>query len=421
MGNEQYDVVVVGAGLAGSSLAGALAALSDKRIAVLERAIPQAIINPSPDSRPISLSYGSQQVLKTLGWWGSLSAYAAPIQGVHVSQVGHMGIVDFKATDFHIPALGYAIPYDYLHQKLYEVTAGSHQVSFIQVESIDWITNQSGCTKVGMHCSGQQKELCTQLLLVADGSYSDCRRLVGIDSVLQDNGLIAISGELSLLSPHAGKALQRFSDKGVIAILPLADPNRVQFVLSLTEAQKEGMHFWGASRWLAFWRESLRGYLTVESQKITAEFKLQTQMATEVIRPGVILLGHAAHTIYPLAAQGFNLTLRDVAALVEVLVSAMNDSPTDWAGPKTLRAYADWREKEAWQLKRFTQVLQSLFQLNVPGLGHLRGLGLMALDGLSGGKKNLGRWLLGLGGKVPKLARGVLPVQYKNEKRNHDS
>ena len=413
MGNQHYDVIVVGAGLAGSSLAGALVTISNKRIAVLERSIPQAITHLNPQSRPISLSYGSQQVLATLGWWENLSAHAIPINTVNVSQVGRMGVVDFKANDFHIPALGYVIPYDYLHQQLYEVTAGSNQVDFIQIESIDAIANQSGSSTLSVRRDNQVKNLSAQLLLVADGAHSDCRKLLGIDSVAEDEGFVAIAGELHLTTPHAGKALQRFSDKGVIAILPLSDPHRVQFVLSVTETQKETMKFWGKSRWLAFWQESLRGYLLVESQKITTEFKLETQMAMEVIRPGVVLLGNAAHTIYPLAAQGFNLTLRDVAALIELLVSAMNEFPTDWASPKILRAYADWREKDARQLKRFTQLLQSLFHLKIPGLDHLRGLGLMALDGLPGGKKYLGRWLLGLGGKVPKLARGVLPVQYK--------
>jgi 2-octaprenyl-6-methoxyphenol hydroxylase len=420
--NQHYDVIVVGAGLAGSSLAGALAAISDKRIAVLERSLPQAITNPNPQSRPISLSYGSQQVLTTLGWWEALSAHAIPINEVNVSQVGRMGIVDFKAKDFNIPALGYVIPYDYLHQQLYEVTAGNNQVDFIQVAHIDSIANRSGGSILSLRCNNEVKDLSTQLLLVADGADSDCRKLLGINSVAEDKGFVAISGELSLTTPHAGKALQRFSEKGVIAILPLSDPHRVQFVLSLTEKQKEAMKFWGKSRWLAFWQESLRGYLLVESQKITAEFKLEMQMATEVIRPGVVLLGNAAHTIYPLAAQGFNLTLRDVAALIELLVSAMNESPTDWASLKTLRDYADWREKDARQLKRFTQRLQSLFHLKIPGLDHLRGWGLMALDGLPGGKKNIGRWLLGLGGKVPKLARGVLPVQYKiDQEVHHDS
>jgi 2-octaprenyl-6-methoxyphenol hydroxylase len=185
--------------------------------------------------------------------------------------------------------------------------------------------------------------------------------------------------------------------------------------LSLTAQQKEAMSFWSKSRWLAFWRKSLRGRLLIESQTITGEFPLRAQMAAEVVRPGVVLLGNAAHTIYPLAAQGFNLTWRDVAALVELLVAAMNDSPVDWAGQNVLAAYADWREKDAQQLKRFTHYLQSLFQLKFPGLDHVRGLGLMALDGLPIGKKQLGRWLMGLGGKVPKLARGVLPAQYLQE------
>jgi 2-octaprenyl-6-methoxyphenol hydroxylase len=418
---QAYDVIVVGAGLAGSSLAGALADVSDKRIAVLERSLPQAITSPNPESRPISLSYGSQQALATLGWWEGLQAHAAPIKAVQVSQRGRMGVVDFKAADFKVPALGYVVPYDYLHQQLYQATAGSAQVDFIQVAGIDAIANQAGGTTLTVQTQDESKELHTQLLIVADGANSDCCQLLGIAAEKKAQGSVALSGELALGGPHHGKALQRFTDQGVIAILPLADPQRVRFVLSATTEQQSVMSAWGRTRWLRFWQESLRGYLLVESAKITAEFPLQTQMAVEVVRPGVVIMGNAAHTVYPLAAQGFNLTWRDVAALIELLVEAMSDSPSDWVGLHVLRRYADWREKDARQLKRFTSGLQSLFQLRLPLLDHLRGLGLMALDALPVGKSNLGRWLMGLGGKVPKLMRGVLPEQHlSGEEVRHD-
>ena len=98
----------------------------------------------------------------------------------------------------------------------------------------------------------------------------------------------------------------------------------------------------------------------------------------------------------------------------------MYESPIDWASQSVLTDYANWREGDARQLHRFTQCLQSGFSLKLPGFDHMRGLGLMALDGFLGGKKNLGRWLLGLGGKVPKLMRGVMPVQYNEVKEVSD-
>lgn len=416
---QQYDIVIVGAGLTGSSLAGALAAVTDKRIAVLERSLPQAITSPNSESRPISLSYGSQQALASMGWWDRLSAQAAPIRSVCVSQVGRLGIVDFKAGQFGLPALGYAIPYDYLHQALYEATAGHPQVDFIQIQGIESIDSQSGSTHLSLQKQGVRETIQTKLLVAADGANSDCCQLLNISSQAKDSGSVALSGELQLASAHKGKALQRFSKEGIIAILPLADPHRVRFVLSLTAEQKEATQLWGKKRWLAFWKESLRGHLMVEACKKSAEFPLQTQLAAEVVRPGVVILGNAAHTIYPLAAQGFNLTLRDVAALVELLVDAMNDGPVDWAGQETLSAYAQWREKDARQLKCFTEFLQGAFNVQIPGFDHVRGLGLMALDMLPGGKQRMGRWLLGLGGKVPKLMRGVLPTQYSQPEVEH--
>lgn len=409
---EQYDVVIVGAGLAGSSLAGALAAVSDKRIAVLELSLPEAIVSPSAQSRPICLNYGSQQALATLGWWTGLQSHAAPIQSVQVSQQGRMGVVNFVAEELGVPALGYVIPYDYLHQQLYQVTAGSAQVDFIQVSGIESIANQSAGTTLTVRRGVERQELCARLLVVADGANSDCCELLGIRAQKEDQEAVAVSGELMLASPHQGKALQRFTQQGVIAILPLADPQRVRFVLSLSAEQHGVMSTWGRVRWLRFWQQALRGYLLVDSVKVGDKFPLQIQMATEVVRPGVVIMGNAAHTIYPLAAQGFNLTWRDVAALVELLVAAINDTPSDWAGMAVLQRYVQWRQTDAQQLKQFTSGLQSLFQLRLPILGHLRGLGLMALDALPAGKSRLGRWLMGMGGKVPQLMRSVLPTQY---------
>lgn len=412
MTSRAYDIAVVGAGLAGSSLAGALAAVSDKRVVILERHIPQAVTEPDPQSRPISLSYGSQQALATLGWWDALSAYATPIQSVNVSQMGRMGVVDFNAADFDVPALGYVVPYDYLHQQLYQATADNEQVTFLSVSGIDAIVHKEGHTELQFQQDGKTQVLRVPLMVAADGTRSDCRQLLGIASEDRNVGSVALSGELQLVNAHANQALQRFSEMGVIAILPLADPKRVRFVLSLTAAQKEKVSQWGNRRWMRFWQQALRGRLIVESQRVTAEFPLSTQMAKEVHRPGAVLLGNAAHTIYPLAAQGFNLTWRDVAALIELLVNAMNDTPSEWASSEVLAAYAQWREKDARQLKCFTDAMQNLFQIKIPLLDHLRGLSLMALDGLPGGKAELGRWLMGVGGKVPKLMRGVLPVQY---------
>ena len=416
MAVQEYDIAVVGAGLAGSSLAGALAAVSNKRVVVLERHIPQAISDPSPESRPISLSYGSQQALATLGWWDALSEYVTPIQSVEVSQMGRMGVVNFSAADFEVPALGYVVPYDYLHQQLYQATADNKQVTFLSVDGIDRIEYQGGQTQLQFQQNGDSATLQARLVIAADGTRSDCRQLLGIESESADRGSVALSGELQLTSSHQGQALQRFSELGVIAILPLADPKRVRFVLSVSAQQKEKVSSWGKRRWLRFWQRALRGRLMVESQKLTGEFPLSTQMAKEVQRPGVVLLGNAAHTIYPLAAQGFNLTWRDVAALVELLVDAMNDAPSEWASGGVLNAYAQWRDKDARQLKCFTDAMQNLFQIKIPLLDHLRGLSLMALDSLPGGKAELGRWLMGVGGKVPKLMRGVLPVQHDNQK-----
>ena len=161
------------------------------------------------------------------------------------------------------------------------------------------------------------------------------------------------------------------------------------------------MHIW--------WQQVLRGRLVVLEHSLGQRFPLSTQMADVSVAPCVVLLGNAAHTIYPLAAQGFNLTLRDIAALCELLVQAIGDSPQNWASTPVLQQYAQWRDGDARALQHLTQGLDKAFSLHLPGLDHMRGIGMLALDMLPGSKAALGRFLLGLGGRVPKLARGVLP------------
>lgn len=404
---QRYDVVVVGAGLAGSALVSLLAATTDWRIAVLEKNLPEAVQNPDPASRPISLAHASQQIFSAMGWWDALQDVSAPIKRVEVSQMGRMGVVNFQPGDFDLSALGYVVPYDFLQQALYQVMSSSAKVSYISSQEINSIAESSGTVTIDFSSGGCARQISTGLLVAADGAGSSCRSCLGIKANVDDRGAKAYTGELVLTRSHHQAAYQRFSNDGALAVLPLADERRARCVLSVTAEQAARQAKWSSARWLDFWRGQMRGRLGIDAVVMGQAYPLQTVSVHEVVRPGVVLLGNAAHTIYPLAAQGFNLALRDAAALVETLLDARACNPEDWASQATLASYAQWRQNDASEIQRITRWLADGFNLAWPGVDHLRGLALAALDALPWGKWRLGRQLLGLGGRVPKLARGV--------------
>lgn len=409
MNNFTDRIIVVGAGLAGSSVAGLLAQLTNKKILLLERSLPTAITDPSQNSRPISISYATHAALSTMGWWDQIEPYATPIERVEVSQMGHLGSVQFDAQSLGVPNLGYSVPYDYLHQTLYEATCSNKQVSFLQSDHITDIHAQPDGVRVTYQKGTEDNIIDGRLLIAADGTHSDCRAKLGIPHRGGDKGNIAITGELTLSAPHHNHAYQRFTDVGIVAVLPLSQQKSARFVLSLSADQARETEKWGGKQWFTFFHHAFRGRLLITAVNRSGEFPIQTQLATHCIEPGVVLFGNAAHTMFPLAAQGFNLTMRDGAALSELLCQSIQSDSEHYANPGVLKEYAAWREKEAVQLASFTQGVEKLFSSPFKTVGHARGLGLLSVDACSMMKATLGRWLLGLGGRVPQLSLGILP------------
>lgn len=406
-------IIVIGAGLAGSSIAGLLAHLTNKKIVILERSLPAAITDPSPNSRPISMSYATQAILETVGWWEKIRTFATPIESVEVSQAGHLGSIQFDAASLKVPNLGYSVPYDYLHQALYEATCANEQVHFLQSDSITDINSKPDGISIAYTKGREACQVAGHLLIAADGTQSDSRTKLAISHQGEDTGNRAITGELTLAAPHENRAYQRFTQLGIVAVLPLPQQKRARFVLSLSAEQAQSTEQWRDRRWLDFFQKTFRGRLLITETKRGGSFPIQTQLATQSTAPHTILFGNAAHTLFPLAAQGFNLTMRDGAALVELLCQSIQANPNDYANASVLNEYATWREKEAAELASFTQGLDRLFSNPIKTIAHGRSLGLLSVDACSMMKASLGRKLLGLGGRVPELSLGILPVMQK--------
>ena len=218
---------------------------------------------------------------------------------------------------------------------------------------------------------------------------------------------VATVATLMLKTNYPAIALERFSKDGVLAVLPLFKKNQCGLVWTIPNKKAEEIKDWSEQQYIDFISKCFVGRLpAIDSIKIGATFALQTITAKQQFVPGVLLLGNAAHTLYPLAAQGFNLGLRDVAALAEVLVEAKHEMKS-LGTDAVLNKYVQWRKCDQDRISRLTLSIAKSFEIKLPFARHVRGLGLLMTDIISPLKNRVATLTLGLAGKLPKLVRGL--------------
>lgn len=400
-----YDIIIVGGGLIGTSLAVSLQG-SGFKIALLEKNIPTAKTEPTA-FRPISLAYGTVEILRAIKLWPMLSETATPIQQVQVSEQGVLGGVHFSAQEQGVDALGQVVPFSALHLSLYECAAGQADVDVIPVRDIQSIEATPEKVSVQLDTVKGPQKLTAALLVGCDGTHSRVRDLLKIATARTSQNKLALSAKMTLADEYSNKALERFSRDGVLAILPLAQKKQCGLVWTLSQAKNAEIADWSEQDFIRFINQHFRGRLPqVIGFHQGANFPLQTIIAEQQIQPGVVLLGNSAHTLYPLAAQGFNLGLRDAAALAEVLVTAKQQAQP-LGSIKVLQDYVDWRQQDQARIARITGGIAESFSLRLPFLKGIRGFGMMLTDVVVPAKKRLARVTMGVAGKLPKLMRGL--------------
>ncbi|MGD8407315.1 MAG: 2-octaprenyl-6-methoxyphenyl hydroxylase [Thiohalophilus sp.] len=407
----EFDVVIVGGGLVGASLACALADTT-LRIAIVEAQSFTDRGHPGFDARTVALSYGSREIFSAMGIWSAIEAQGVtPIRRIHVSDRGHIGSTHLDAAEQGLEAMGYVVETRVLGQVLNARLAQQANLTLLCPAKVSAVHVDSEHAHVSLELNGEERELRAALVVAADGGDSFIRNDSGIATFTLDYHQTALISNVAVDRPHRNIAYERFTQTGPMALLPSHDEhdndNVFALVWTLKPDQVDEVMGWDDETFLARLQQRFgdrAGRFTRTSKRHVYPLKfLQTR---EHVRERLAVIGNAAHTLHPVAGQGFNLGLRDVAVLSQVLVEAL-ESKEDSGTLTVLNRYADWRKRDQWQTGIATDGLVRLFSNNFLPLALARNLGLTLLDVLPPLKKQLVRHAMGYVGKLPRLARGL--------------
>lgn len=402
----------------GTCLALALAPLN-LRVAVVEPVQRGAAEQPSFDERSTALSRSTQRMFEAMGLWSAVVAAATPIKHIHVSDQGHFGFSHIDATQQRVEALGYVV----INRVLGDVL----QKRLENVDGLDWLSpgrivslqRSHDAYRVNIEHRSKQRELSCRLLVAADGTNSRVRDMIGISAEQVPYNQVAVIGNLLPQKPMNNVAYERFTESGPLAMLPVAD-NRAAFVWTLPPQRAEEVLQLADDEFSRQLRTAFGGRLG-DFSKVgrRAAYPLVLSKANGLTAHRSVLVGNAAHGLHPVAAQGFNLGMRDVAALCDCLydykLAAAADPDFDPGDPLVLDKYADWRRSDQAKLLRFTDGLLNLFGSSRRPVVALRNIGMLAFDLIPGVRGLFARHTMGLAGKLPRLSRGVLLDIHKHD------
>lgn len=401
----EYDLVIVGGGMVGASLAIALAGRG-MRMALVEAHVPGASTQPSYDDRAIALAYGTRCVFEAVGIWPDLHTLAEPILDIHVSDRGHFGMTRLHAVDEGVPALGYVVTARALGRTLIERLRQVDGLDVVAPARLVRFHDAGERVRVEVEQDGLVRWLDCALLVAADGGESAVRNQLGVPVRRWTYGQSAVVSNLTPAQPHGGTAFERFTDTGPLALLPM-DEGRCALVWTVADDRVDAVLALEDAAFLAAIQERF-GYRLGRFLRVgrRSTYPLSLVRARESVRGRTVIVGNAAHTLHPIAGQGFNLGIRDVAALAEVVDDAFV-AGDDIGAAATLSAYADWRRADQRRIALATDGLARLFANPLGPLRFARNLGLLALEFLPGLKHPLAQAAMGRAGRQPRLGRGV--------------
>lgn len=394
----QFDVLIVGGGMVGASLAIALEN-SGLRLGLIEAQPLKTNSQPSFDDRGIALSYGSQRIFQSMDLWSDIAPFATAIKQIHVSDRGRFGVTRLSAEAQRVPALGQVLTARELGQTLNQRLQQNDSLQLLCPATVTALRQQPDHVEIDLD---NNQTVQTRLLVAADGRDSTIRQLLGLDAWQQHYDQVAVTANISTDKAHQGMAYERFTDSGPMALLPMSD-NRSSLVWTVRSGQEQGLLDASEAEFLTQLQQRF-GYRAGRFIRVGQRHShpLSLMQADMPVQDRIVFIGNAAHSLHPIAGQGFNLGLRDVAVLADLLHDAV-----DCGAMTLLHDYQKWRQQDQDQVVKATDKLVRLFSNDLTLLGHFRGAGLALLDALPPLKQRLADRSMGLGQKQPRLGRGI--------------
>lgn len=371
---QHCDIVIIGGGLVGAALA---RALSKNNIAcvIIDNQPESALYSVALDNRGIVLSYSSAQILQDLQVWQQLLPKAHKIATVHVSEQNAFGFTKLNSRQFNIPALGYVLSASDLGMALIKDLGAVNNVSVMRPVEIKDVSYDSNSMQWSIFLPDQK--LTAKLLIAADGSNSFLRQRMNIAATSIDYQQSAIVTNITMTSAITDAAYERFTAQGVLALLPFGE-KQYKCVWTVDNALLPELQNLSEQEYLQRVQQAF-GYkigkmLTINVRKI---FPIQQMQAQKLYANGVVLLGNAANTLHPVAAQGLNLGFRDIMCLTKILKRATlkNTSLND---NSLLTEFAEDRSADHNNTQRYTNSLVEIFASQNSFVKIARKLGLLA-------------------------------------------
>ena len=392
MVDREIDILIVGGGLTGAAL---MLALSDAGFSTLlvETKPFSEHVHAHFDARSLAISPASVSILQMLKVWPLLHDSAALIKTIHVSEQHRFGSARLSGKQ-HNP-LGYVVEMHHINRALYQlldqqrVMAPTRLTAVNATDGTATITDASGDSTVK-----------ARLIVAADGANSSVRELCGLDTQIKDYAQHAIVANIGLARSHQQGAYERFTSAGPLALLPLTG-QRSSLVWAMPPKEAARLMTMTEVGFLNHLQRAFGyrlGRFTRAGERVV--YPLQQVLMPEQVTGKVVFVGNAAHTLHPVAGQGFNLGLRDVAMLAQCIVQEGLEADM-------LKTYQQSRRHDQASIARLTDGLVEVFTCHLPGMALARSAGLIAVDNIPLLKNLFARYARGYAGVTPDLVCGI--------------
>ncbi|HEM8710334.1 TPA: 2-octaprenyl-6-methoxyphenyl hydroxylase [Acinetobacter baumannii] len=399
----QQQVIIVGGGMVGLSLS-LMLAKANIAVKLLEAVkYPNyddqnvAPYHSSFDARNTALSRRSVQIYQKLGLWDALQQHATPILQVHITEQGSFGKARLVAEQEKVESFGQVIENAWLGRVLLTQVRQQPLIELIDGVQVTALTQDAEQVHIEAQRGDELLKLESKLLIAADGRDSFCRQAIGVGVDVHDYDQVAIVTTVQTSKPHENVGFERFSALGPLALLPLPGEYRRSVVWPVKKGtegewlgEENDQHFLDAL-------QKTYGDRAGKFEKTGKRFSypLSQVLAHKQAVGRVILMGNAAHTIHPVAGQGFNLCLRDADVLLRYLVNQLSASD-DIGNPDNLLAYEQARLSDQQRVIKFCDTVVRGFSNQNPLLKLIRNTGLIAFDVIPGVKPLVANYAMGL-------------------------